>query len=160
MNDPKRKPSVVGQEDEELSSVQKKAKGRNCGDLSDVWSRGWFHYRNYVDSACEDPDGDGDVDELFELLDIISKNSEELMAVDINRFDEYCTSESIAFRAAIPVLVSMAYLHLATHAISLGFDGGDESDMMTIHSKALANLALRLNGSWDGVVYRGILARV
>ena len=135
MNDPKRKPSVVGQEDEELSSVQKKAKGRNCGDLSDVWSRGWFHYRNYVDSACEDPDGDGDVDELFELLDIISKNSEELMAVDINRFDEYCTSESIAFRAAIPVLVSMAYLHLATHAISLGFDGGDESDMMTIHDK-------------------------
>ena len=100
----------------------------------------WMHYRNFIgdgdgdedadadagvdqnaDDAAE-TDGGGDVDELLELIEILTSGESEVIPMPVDpstspaeEMDEklFRTTETL-----LPILMSMSYLNLANHAIT------------------------------------------
>ena len=93
------------------------------GEIWDAVSNAWDHYRNYLNSS-EDGES-GDIDELLELIEILGpfvplpsnnrsddkKNPEALSLNDVTK--SYGSIESL-----LPVLMSLSYSHLGSHAIA------------------------------------------
>mmetsp|Transcript_24225 Transcript_24225/g.52770 ORF Transcript_24225/g.52770 Transcript_24225/m.52770 type:complete len:684 (-) Transcript_24225:1087-3138(-) len=142
-----------------LPVATKKSKADEQGEVPLRSLEAWGHYRDYLDScACtssgEDggavlqEDDDGDFDELFEVIGILkgilpepdTNTGEGLLRVDdlekerpsiMSAQDvsaEFRTMSTI--KGLLPVLISMSYLHVGSHAISLVLEeeqGGDGS---------------------------------
>jgi hypothetical protein len=84
-------------------------------DLQELATQVWGHYRDYLDSLeqqqqqQQDQGGDGDIDELQEVIDIAAPHCPK------------CTNQKLEWRTPtdlLPVLLSVAYYHLADAAIA------------------------------------------
>ena len=110
--------------------LQKKAKV----DLDQLCSECWEHYRNFLDSL-EEAEDQGDIDELQEIIEITSSHIKKSNI-------DYKDSETLEERATcwkdvvglLPILMSVAYYHLADFAISeyLSADSQDEASALEI----------------------------
>ena len=102
-----------------MSFPNKKAK-------MDVAAVAWEHYRNFLDSQQDDNE-EGDVDELVELLEILTPSVEPSgTAADFS-----------SVHSLLPVLCSVAHCHLADCAINSSVDqetnGKDDAGRVTHH---------------------------
>ena len=103
-------------------------KARVDGD-NDLLDQVWQHYRDYLDSVPDNYE-DGDIDELQEILEIVSKNN-------INHLPTETTLENVeATRTSLlPVLISVAHGILANQATAQRVANKDED-----HNNANAEL--------------------
>lgn len=79
--------------------------------LAEAAATAWEHYRNYNQSVEEDINGgDGDTDELEELLNVVLKpHLKDIQPLkSLKDLDQKCSVQSL-----LPVLISVAYFHLA-----------------------------------------------
>jgi hypothetical protein len=115
--------------------VAKRAKLDEDDDLNELIHVVWEHYRNYVDSIDpgEDEEGEGnqdaDIDELQELIEItkariakpslpLQKNADYSdLGIGIGSIEIVCPLWQ-SRKEMIPILLSVAYYHLADGAIS------------------------------------------
>ena len=79
-------------------------------DLQDLATEVWEHYRNYLDSL-ESEDEIGDIDELQELIELASPYVKPLGST-------LSIGDCKQVTDLLPVLLSVAYYHLADVAIS------------------------------------------
>ena len=80
----------------------------------------WRHYRSYVDAPDDDDDdGGGEVDELLEVLDLLSP-----LGLPVFDADPAPGEVSFGAGALVPVLLSAAHLRLASDAVDGGLAGG------------------------------------
>ena len=100
------------------SPQQKKAK---VVDLQQVCSECWEYYRNYIDSlqdGGDDYQGVGDIDELQELINIASLHiATKKGNGGIDKLQKSMSSSSWSVIDMLPILVSVAYYHLADYSI-------------------------------------------
>lgn len=141
-----------------LPVVTKKSKADE-GEVPLRSLEAWSHYRDYLDSCASstngqqlsDTDGenggavlqednDGDFDELFEVIGILKgilpepDTVEGLPQVDDlekeGPSEQDVSAKCRTIKGLLPVLISMSYLHIGSHAISLALaeeQGGDGS---------------------------------
>lgn len=109
-------------------SKRSKSSSHNHEEIQQAWD----HYRNYIDDDGgedndeEGDDGDGgDIDELLELIEILSATVKvNLLSTNLNN-DMISSLQDV--KSLLPILMSMAYLQLANHAISHHmFDPSDQ----------------------------------
>jgi hypothetical protein len=103
------------------SKKLKKAPGQSSSHqaMATTIQSAWKHYNAFLESANEH-DGDGDTDELHEIVDLISSDVTALHNKPVTSM-EICKSLS----DLLPLLISLTHYHLAEHAIRSG-DGPDE----------------------------------
>jgi len=114
-----------------LAPVAKRAKTDEDNDLEELVHTAWDHYRNYLDSFGLDTVGEGsqdaDVDELQELIDMTKKRFVKPSLSSggkLNRCEiginpiEIISPNWESRHNMIPILLSVAYYHLADDAIS------------------------------------------
>jgi hypothetical protein len=136
--------------DEEINPHQHETKkivrNDNTAPPNDIIDTAWEHYRSYLDSGDEANNSDGggggpeiqpDIDELYEIIDLLEKyvhmHTSDTSLQFLNSSascDEHIKSSILSFpndiKSLLPVLLSMVYLHLGDHAISEGFAENDE----------------------------------
>ena len=122
------------EEDEKSPSAS--IKKRKIVDLNELANQAWVHYRNYLDSCSDDNndgggDGaEGDIDELQELVDLTTPHVSKL-SLHSNPLVEWTSRDkqnkiadnsggtsTASVSSLLPVLISVAYFHLANSAIS------------------------------------------
>ena len=101
--------------------LKKKAK-IGCGDdpddpLAIAANTAWGHYRNYQESLEENEEGDGDTDELEELLSesVLQPFVESKTIQPLQQLPEDCST--LTTIDLLPILISVTYFHLADIAI-------------------------------------------
>lgn len=110
----------------------------------DVASIAWEHYRNFVDSQ-EQNDGEGDVDELVELLEILKPH---VVSKKTDSKDDLTMIESL-----LSVLCSVAHCHLASDAINQSVDtpeaGEEEAQKVAFHLKQSLHYYPKNAATWS-----------
>jgi hypothetical protein len=95
-----------------MSNNKNKASKKQKVDLEHLATKAWKHYQNYLDSTEE---GDGDYDELHELIALAAPHVQPLPDIDAATT---CTKVTML----IPLLLSVAHYHLADPAIANYYD--------------------------------------
>lgn len=83
----------------------------------DVAEKAWNHYRNFLDSCAEDGNEEGDIDELYEVANILQDIPPVSKATDDGKIRIGSTREEL-----LPILASMTHYHLANSIISQTVD--------------------------------------
>ena len=91
------------------------------------------------DSAVIEEENDGNFDELFELIRILDDTVPQPGELEVSMLIDYLenmtlseqdiSSKCCTIKGLLPILVSMSYLHIGSHAISMAFSeehGGDD----------------------------------
>ena len=104
--------------------------------IAEAADTAWEHYRNYVDSVVAQANGEGDVDELQEILTAVLKPyMDNNTIVPLQSFGgkqqstTTNTSSAVTQESMLPILLSVVYYHLADSAIDecLECTGDDET---------------------------------
>ena len=94
------------------------------------FSKAWEHYQNYIDgggSDDEEEDTESDVDELYEIISILSSTPITPRSDDfINNGDAVVLLGNI--QSLLPILLSMTYLHLANYSITTDIEDVGSTD--------------------------------
>ena len=92
-------------------------------------ARLWQHYQNYIDGggSDEEEDGGGDVDELYEIISILSSRTITPVSTDITHENDAVVLLS-NIQSLLPILLSMTYLHLANYSITTHMEDNDDND--------------------------------
>ena len=123
------------------SPAAKKSKGDDEEEPS-VVDVAWYHYRSYLDSTEEEEDGGGDFDELLEVISLLEdvvppKNNSSIVDDDFSSLkkclEEDCSEKELShrlrsFEELLPVLMSLCYLQLGSHAIDMAFASTEEEE--------------------------------
>jgi len=103
------------------SPQAKKAKtSPQSPSLEEITATAWEHYRNYIDTCDNSEEGEGDTDELEEMItEVLLKPHSNInsMLKPLATLTDLSPA-SISTQALIPVLISVGYLHMADVAIS------------------------------------------
>jgi len=91
--------------------------------------KAWQHYQNYIDGGCsdEEEDGGGDVDELYEIISILSSRKITPLSADITNDGDAVVLLNNA-QSLLPILLSMTYLHLANYSITTDMEQDTDND--------------------------------
>lgn len=92
-------------------------------------ARLWQHYQNYIDGggSDEEEDGGGDVDELYEIISILSSRTITPLSNDFtNDGDAVVLLSNI--QHLLSILLSMTYLHLANYSITTDMEQDTDND--------------------------------
>jgi len=93
-------------------------------------ARLWQHYQNYIDGGGSDEEEDeeedgGDVDELYEIISILSIKT--ITPADITDDNDAVVLLS-NIQSLLPILLSMTYLHLANYSITTDMEQDTDND--------------------------------
>ena len=125
----KRKQNSTG-----ASPIAKKSRGEEDDREPSIVDVAWNHYRSYLDSIEEDEDG-GDFDELLEVISLLEDIVPPQRPINISGGDlstlrkrldksssDYESSANFGtIEGLLPVLTSICYLQLGSHAIDVAF---------------------------------------
>ena len=79
----------------------------------------WEHYRNYIDSSDNNEDGEGDTDELEEMIhEVLLKPHRSALKPLTSLSELSAAAATLSTHAMLPILISVGYYHLADIAIS------------------------------------------
>ena len=121
------------------SPAAKKSKGDDEEEPS-VVDVAWYHYRSYLDSTEEEEDGGGDFDELLEVISLLEdvvppKNNNSIVDDDFSSLkkcldssEEELSDKLRLIEGLLPVLMSLCYLQLGSHAIDMAFASTEEEE--------------------------------
>ena len=121
------------------SPIAKKSRGEEDDQEPSIIDIAWNHYRSYLDSTEEDEEG-GDFDELLEVISILadivpSQQPINIKGGDLSTLEERLDKSSSSTAAKLqtiegllPVLISICYLQLGSHAIDLAFASTAEEE--------------------------------
>ena len=124
------------------SPIAKKSKGEEDDQGLSIIEIAWNHYRSYLDSIEEDEDG-GDFDELLEVISLLEEDvvpSQQPINVkggDLSTLkdrleksspDDEISTKLQTIEGLLPVLISICYLQLGSHAIDMAFASTAEEE--------------------------------
>ena len=97
--------------------------------------KAWQHYQNYIDGGGSDEeedegyiDGGGDVDELLEIISILSSRTITPVLTDITHDNDAVILLS-NIQSLLSILLSMTYLHLANYSITTDMEQDTDNDI-------------------------------
>ena len=108
------------------SPAAKKSKGEDEEEPS-VVDIAWYHYRSYLDSTDEE-DGGGDFDELLEVMSLLTSDDFTSEIITLNLSKEELPDKFRSVEELLPVLMSLCYLQLGSHAIDMAFASAEEEE--------------------------------
>ena len=119
------------------SPIAKKVREEEDDQEPSIVEVAWNHYRSYLDSTEEDEEG-GDFDELLEVISLLGDVVSSQQPIDIKdgdlstlkyRLDKSSASTKLqTIEELLPVLVSICYLQLGSHAIDMAFASTAEEE--------------------------------
>ena len=110
-----------------------------------IAKQSYEHYKNYIegDDEEEDDEEEGDIDQLLEVIEILGPIITPFAAgPSTDNKNDVISLLSDIKKSLLPILMSMSYLQLASHAMSYDMHDNEDNDNNNTSPKYYFNQSL------------------